>query len=93
MHHGYAREINFSPANDLNYYDTNHAEVEAVIAAGEQGIDLAGTTLFINVLMCPTCSRLFTSTGIAEFVYREDHSAGYAIQMLQAAHKTVRRLV
>jgi hypothetical protein len=36
---------------------------------------------------------MFTSTGIAEFVYRADHSSGYAIKMLEAAGKTIRRLV
>jgi len=93
MHHGLSRETNFSPANDLNYYDTNHAEIEAVIAAGRQNIDLAGATVFINVLPCPTCARMFSGTAIAELVYREDHSAGYAITVLEAAGKSVRRLV
>jgi hypothetical protein len=93
MHYGASRERHFSPAHDLNHYDTNHAEVEAIIAAGEQGIDLAGTSLFINLLPCPTCARMFTSTPIQEFVYSQDHSAGYAVKMLEAAGKTVRRIV
>jgi len=93
MHHGTAREVNFSPPNDLNYYDTVHAEVELVIQAGKQGIDLAGTTVFINLLPCPMCARMFAETDISEFVYQEDHSNGYAIKMLEAAGKKVRRLV
>jgi tRNA(Arg) A34 adenosine deaminase TadA len=93
MLNGSARETHFSPTHDLNHYDTNHAEVEAIVTAGRQGIDLSGTTLFINLLPCPTCARMFTSTDIAEFVYSEDHSAGYAIKMLEGAGKTVRRVV
>jgi deoxycytidylate deaminase len=93
MHHGTAREQNFSPPNDLNHYDTVHAEVELVVQAGKQRIDLAGTTLFINLLPCPSCARMFAETDIAEFVYQEDHSSGYAIKMLEAASKEVRRLV
>jgi hypothetical protein len=93
MHHGASRELNFSPLGDLNHYDTNHAEVELIIEAGKQGVDLQGATLFINVLPCPTCARMFTSTGISEFVYSQDHSNGYALKMLEAAGKTVRRLV
>jgi hypothetical protein len=93
MHHGASRERNFSPMNDLNHYDVNHAEVQTIVTAGRKGIDLAGTTLFINLLPCPTCARMFMAADIAEFVYREDHSAGYAIKMLELAGKTVRRLV
>jgi deoxycytidylate deaminase len=93
MHYGAARERNYSPPHDLNHYDTVHAEVEMIIHAAEQKLDLAGTTLFINLLPCPTCARMFADTRIDEFVYSVDHSEGYAIAMLEAAGKTVRRIV
>jgi len=91
-HHGASRERNFSPMHDLNHYDTNHAEIELITRAVHNKLNLAGTTLFINLLPCPTCARMFMATDIAEFVYSEDHSAGYAIRMLEQAGKTVRRL-
>lgn len=93
MHHGASRETNLSPPHDLNHYDTVHAEVELIIKAQKEKIDLSGTTLFINLLPCPSCSRMFTETSIDEFVYTEDHSSGYAIRMLEAAGKKVRRLI
>lgn len=93
MHYGASRETNFSPMHDLNHYDTIHAEVGLIIAAQKEKIDLAGTTLFINLLPCPSCARMFTQTDITEFVYREDHSAGYAVRMLELAGKKVRRVV
>lgn len=93
MHFGNSRENNFSPPNDLNHYDAVHAEVELLIAAQKQGLDLSGTTVFINLLPCPGCSRMLSETDISEVVYTEDHSAGYAINMLEAAGKKVRRLV
>jgi deoxycytidylate deaminase len=93
LHYGATREKHFSPPHDLNHYDANHAEVELIIRAQKEGIDLTGTTLFINLLPCPACARMFTSTDIAEFVYAEDHSNGYAVRMLEAAGKTVRRLI
>jgi deoxycytidylate deaminase len=92
-HHGASREANFSPMHDLNHYDTIHAEVALIVTAQKQNIDLKGTTLFINLLPCPTCARMFTQTDIDEFVYREDHSEGYAIKMLELAGKKVRRVV
>jgi deoxycytidylate deaminase len=93
MHHGASRERNFSPMNDLNHYDANHAEVELITQALRDNVDLTGTTLFINLLPCPNCARMFTATNIEEFVYQEDHSAGYAVQLLEAAGKKVRRVV
>lgn len=93
MHHGAARELNFSPPNDLNHYDTVHAEVALLIGAQRQAIDLHGTVVFINLLPCPTCARMLAASDIAGLVYQQDHSDGYAIRMLEAAGKTVSRLV
>lgn len=93
LHHGSVREANFSPVNDLNHYDTVHAEVMLLVRANQQNIDLRDTTVFINLLPCPNCARMFTQTDVAEFIYTEDHSAGYAIRMLEAAGKKVRRVV
>jgi len=36
---------------------------------------------------------MLSQTDIAEFVYQEDHSDGYAIKMLELAGKKVRRIV
>jgi deoxycytidylate deaminase len=93
MHFGSSREKNFSPLHDLNHYDTNHAEVGIIVAAQKHKLDLSGSTLFINLLPCPTCARMLVTTDIAEFVYSEDHSSGYAANMLESAGKKVRRLI
>ena len=93
MLHGASRETNFSPPHDLNHYDTVHAEVMLMIKAQKAGLDLHDTTLFINLLPCPSCARMFTQTDISEFVYEHDHSDGYGYKMLQAAGKKVRRIV
>lgn len=93
MHHGTSRERHLSPPHDLNHYDTVHAEAMLLIEAQKQQLDLRGTTLFINLLPCPPCSRMLSETDIAEFVYATDHSDGYAVSMLQKAGKQVRRVV
>ncbi len=93
MHFGASREKNFSPPHDLNHYDTVHAEVAIAIKAQAEGIDLTGSTLFITLLPCPACGRMLGETPITEIVYTADHSNGYAIQILEAAGKKVRRLV
>ncbi len=93
MLNGASREQNFSPPNDLNHYDTVHAETMLVINAAQQETDLSGASLFINVLPCPTCARMLSQTDIAEVVYTQDHSDGYAVKMLEQSGKKVRRVV
>ena len=92
-HTGPSREVNFSPPGDLNHYDAVHAEVEMIVKAAKEKLELEGTTMFINLLPCPSCARMLSETGITEFIYSEDHSAGYAVQLLEKAGKTVRRVV
>jgi deoxycytidylate deaminase len=93
MHYGAAREIHFSPPHDVNHYDTVHAEVELILQASRQKIGLKDTSFFINTLPCPMCARMLSQTDIKELVYQNDHSEGYAIKMLEACGKIVRRLV
>ncbi len=93
LHYGASRETNFSPPHDLNHYDTVHAEVELLIKAQRTRLNLNDTTLFINLLPCPACSRMICDTSINEIIYRIDHSDGYAVAMLERAGKTVRREV
>jgi len=93
LHHGASRERHLSPPNDLNHYDTVHAEVELLIAAQKQRLNLADTALFINLMPCPTCARMLADTDITELVYSVDHSDGYAVALLETAGKTVRRMV
>jgi deoxycytidylate deaminase len=93
MHHGSARERNFSPANDLNHYDTVHAEVGLLLRALNQKIDMNGSTLFINLLPCPNCALMLCETNITELVYRTDHSDGTAAKLFKAAGKKINRVV
>lgn len=93
MLHGSSREKNFSPPNDLNHYDTIHAEVRLVLKALESKTSLAGTSLFINLMPCPACARMLSQTEIKEFIYSSDHSDGYGVRLLESAGKKVRRLV
>ena len=92
-HFGASKEKNFAPPGDLNYYDTVHAEVMAIINAQQQQKSLINTSLFINMLPCPTCAKMLALTDINELYYSVDHSDGYAVKMLELAGKKVHRLV
>lgn len=93
LHHGASRERHLTSPGDLNYYDSVHAEMLLLVEATKQSLSLAGLSLFINVLPCPTCARALAKTDIAEIVYSLDHSDGYAVALLEASGKTIRRRV
>jgi dCMP deaminase len=92
LHHGASKEKHFSPPQDLNYFDTNHAEVELLLKAAKRKIDLAESTLYINLLPCPTCARMVAQSPIKKIVYQHDHSQGYAFKLLSKVGKKVRRI-
>ncbi len=92
-HYGPLRERHMSPPGDLNYYDTIHAETNLIVHAAKNGYDMKGTTLFINLLPCPTCARMLCESDISEIVYSFDHSNGYAVALLEKSGKVVRRLL
>lgn len=93
MHHGSERERHYSPAHDLNHYDAIHAEALLVADCLKRNIATDSCSLYINLLPCPTCALLISQTNIAEIVYSQDHSDGYAVKLLTNAGKQVRRLV
>ena len=92
LHRGAAKEKQFAPPQDLNYFDTNHAEVELLLAALEQNLDITGTSLYINLLPCPICARMIARSPISRIVYHHDHSQGYGFELLQDAGKQVERV-
>lgn len=92
-HFGASRERHLSPPGDLNHYDTVHAEIMLPIEAQRRKLDIKETSLFINLLPCPTCARMLCETDIDEIVYSLDHSNGYAVALLERAGKKVRRLI
>jgi deoxycytidylate deaminase len=93
MHFGSLREKHLSPPQDLNYYDTIHAEVALINKAQKEKLDIKGTTLFINLMPCPTCARMLSQTDITGIVYSVDHSEGYALKLLASSGKKAIRLV
>lgn len=92
LHHGNSREKHQSPPHDANHYDTIHAEMELLVEAARGDYSLDGTSLFINLLPCPNCARTLSQTGIDEVIYRNDHSSGYAKELLELCGKKVKRI-
>ncbi len=93
MHHGSLREKFYTPPNDLNNYDTIHAEMVVIEKMLRRGASLKGTTLYVNLMPCPTCAKLLALTDIEEIVYTHDHSEGYSFKLFESMGKKIRRVV
>jgi deoxycytidylate deaminase len=92
LHHGSSKEQHFSPPNDQNHYDTNHAELELLIQALHRQISLKGCDLTINLLPCPACARALARTELKRIYYHLDHSEGYGFKLLTEAGKELIRI-
>jgi deoxycytidylate deaminase len=92
LHKGASKEKYLAPPHDLNHFDTNHAEVELILTALNQGLNLTNASLYINLLPCPICARMLARTPIKEIIYQHDHSQGYGFKLLTQAGKTLRRI-
>ncbi len=90
--HGNAREMHEVTFQDTTHYDTIHAEMNLLARATMRSDSLVGVHLFINLLPCPACARTLCKTGIAEVVYREMHSDGYALELFAACGIKTRRV-
>ncbi|MEI6462787.1 MAG: deaminase [bacterium] len=91
MHFGSLREKNFSPPGDLNNYDTIHSEINLLLEAIKKKSDLKDTSLYINLLPCPTCAKAIACSDIQTIYYKLDHSEGYAYKLLtQMGKKCIR---
>lgn len=92
MFHGSLREKWKSELNDLNNYDTIHAEMDVLTTALNNNIDISDSTLYINLLPCPNCARVLSRTGIKEVVFANDHYGSYAKELFQNSGIKVRKL-
>ncbi len=92
LHQGASKEKHLTPPQDLQYCDTNHAEVELVLKALRRGVKLDSACLYINLLPCPNCARMLARTNLQAVVYQHDHSAGYGKKMLEQAGITVKKI-
>jgi dCMP deaminase len=81
MHNGSLREKNMSALNDVANYDTIHAEMNMVIKALNEKVDIKGSTLYVNLMPCPSCARVLALSGIKKVVCRERHFGDYAEEL------------
>ena len=56
---------------------TIHAEVNAIAQAAQNGVSVAGATLYCTLKPCFNCYKTIISAGISQIVYYEEYGSEY----------------
>ncbi len=67
-----------------------HAEQNAIIQAARYGIDIAGSTIYVNTQPCVVCAKMLINAGITEIVYQNPYPDELSQQMLAESGILVR---
>lgn len=67
-----------------------HAEQNAIIQAARYGIDIAGSTIYVNTQPCVVCAKMLINAGITEIVYQNPYPDELSQQMLAETDILVR---
>lgn len=91
MHHGSSREKNKSNFNDLNNYDTIHAEMDLLMNCLKNSISVQDCSLYIDLMPCPNCARAIARSGIKKVIYRKSHSGDFGEMLLKNSGVNVKK--
>lgn len=69
--------------DDSPCQDAIHAESNAILWAGRNGISVVGCTLYCTHTPCWDCSKQIVTAGIIEVVYGEEYRSQYGITYLR----------
>ena len=62
-----------------------HAELNCILKAQREGVDIAGSTLYITHSPCEHCASLIIMTGIARVVYVNEYRSNQGLLNLATA--------
>ncbi len=82
---GSRKEKYFSPPQDQNFYDTNHAEIELLIAAAAKSIKLSDCVMHVNLMPCEGCARVLARSGIKKIVYGIEQTQKHSYEILKSS--------
>lgn len=59
-----------------------HAELNAILHAARQGVSVKGSTIYISLSPCASCSAMIAQAGIKRVVYKEEYRDRSGINLL-----------
>jgi dCMP deaminase len=70
-----------------------HAEENCILKAAKEGVSLIGSTLYVSMICCFSCSERIISVGISTVVYGEDYRCNKGITNLINRGMNIRKWV
>ena len=67
-----------------------HAEQNAIIQAAKYGIDISGSSIYVNTQPCVVCAKMLINAGITEVVFQNPYPDELACEMLREAGVSLR---
>lgn len=71
---------------------TNHAEINALVQAANQGDSVEGSTIYITNLSCTTCAKAMIAAGVKRVVVFTDFHDTMASQLYSGAGVKVEKM-
>jgi dCMP deaminase len=82
---GSRKEKYFSPPQDQNFYDTNHAEMELLITAAAKSVNLSECEMHVNLMPCEGCARVLARSGIKKIIYGIEQTQKHSYEILKSS--------
>ena len=70
-----------------------HAELNVILHAARQGVSVKGSTIYISLSPCASCSAMIAQAGIKRVVYKEDYRDVSGIALLKEHGIIVEQLI
>ena len=70
-----------------------HAELNAILHAARQGVSVKGSTIYISLSPCASCSAMIAQAGIKRVVYKEEYRNTSGIELLRKHGIVVEQLI
>ena len=70
-----------------------HAELNAILHAARQGVSVKGSTIYISLSPCASCSAMIAQAGIKRVVYMEEYRDVSGINLLKEHGIIVEQLI
>lgn len=68
-----------------------HAEVNAVLKAAKEGVSCYGSTVYVTLSPCVSCSAMLINAGISRLVYLDSYRKTEGLELLEKAGILVER--
>ena len=70
-----------------------HAELNAILHAARQGVSVKGSTIYISLSPCASCSAMIAQAGIKRVVYEEGYRDISGIDLLRKHGVLVEQII